>query len=253
MLKNLYVFFMVLSFTGCSSSKKNTKEIARFHLDIGMAHLNNGKYPEGLAELLKAKRLDPDNPIILNHLSLGYFVRERYFEAEKWLLRSIQLKPNYMEAHNNLGRVYIEMGKYDKAIEQLKIVLSDLTYSTPEKAQFNLATAYFRKGEYIKSRDLVQLVWKTNEFHCSSFVLYARSLYELKDYEEAQKAFEKSLLKCKKGGEGRMPEIRYYNALALYKRGQKGESLKKMQNIIKLHPKSPYAKRASIILRAVAK
>lgn len=252
MLKSVCVFVMMLFFIGCSALKKDDEKIARLHLEIGVAHLNEGNYPRGLKELIKANSLDPDNPVILNYLALGYFVREKYYESEKWLLRAIELKPEYMEARNNLGRVYVEMGKYDQAIKQLTMVLSDLTYSTPGKAQFNLATAYFRKGDYIQSRDTVQLVWKTNKFHCPSFILYGKTLYELKNYSESKTAFEKALLKCNQVGKKR-PEIHYYSAMADYKLGRKQESLKQMQDIIKLYPDSSYAKRASVMLKVIAR
>ena len=50
-------------------------------------------------------------------MGLCYNKIGRAEDAVDCYLKSIELKPDYAHAHNNLGIVYRELGEYDKAIE----------------------------------------------------------------------------------------------------------------------------------------
>jgi tetratricopeptide (TPR) repeat protein len=56
----------------------------------------------------------------------------------------LNLKPDFPEAHNNLGNAYSEQGEIDKAIEHYQIALKlKPDYSD---AHYNLGIAYQKKG-----------------------------------------------------------------------------------------------------------
>ena len=81
------------------------------------------------------------------HCDLGKFYGElgRYTEAIESLKQAIRIKPNLAEAHNNLGIVYGLRGLYTEAIEAYKQAI----FIKPgfAEAHFNLGVAYSINGD----------------------------------------------------------------------------------------------------------
>ena len=65
---------------------------------------------------------------------------KRWSEAEAPLKRAIQLKPDYAEAHSNLGWVYNNLGRFAEAVPPLKKAI-ELDPKMPE-AHFNLGLTF---------------------------------------------------------------------------------------------------------------
>ena len=183
-------------FTGCvSRGPKNTAR-AKFHLQIGTAHLSKGNYPAALAELLTAEKLDEQNPVIQNNLGLAYFVRKKYNTARLHIEKAIKLKPNYTDAKNNLGRIFIEMGLYKPAIKTLKEASHDLTYQEPEKILSTLGWAYFMNKDFELARQELSRSLKIRRKNCITNNLYGRTLFEMKEYQIAADSFDQTLEVC---------------------------------------------------------
>jgi len=64
-----------------------------------------------------------------------------------------------MEAHNNLGMIYQEMGFLDKAEEEFKKVAADVNYPNKEMPYYNLARLYS-----------LRLDWETAQFYADKAV-----------------------------------------------------------------------------------
>jgi uncharacterized protein HemY len=58
---------------------------------------------------------DPDNPMILYSLGNELFNEKNYSEAEEYLRRAVQSKPDYSVAYRMLGRTLYELGEDVKA------------------------------------------------------------------------------------------------------------------------------------------
>jgi tetratricopeptide (TPR) repeat protein len=69
-------------------------------------------------------------------------------EAKREFKKALSIKPDYSEANNYMGTIYLEEGLYDKAIEKFDLALSNVFYETPAKALNNIGLAYYKKGDY---------------------------------------------------------------------------------------------------------
>lgn len=237
----------LFTLTSCATSSSDKKSMADVRLRVGTAHLQQGNYPQALTELLTAAELDPGNPIIHNNLALAYYVREKYPEAEQHLKAALEIEPKYSDARNNLGRVYIGMKQYDQAIQELTIVVNDLTYPSPEKAQSNLALAYYKKGDYLKARDVSLAALKSDKSFCPAQSVYGLSLFFLEDYRKAVAAFERTANQCDREKE----ESHYYSGLSYYKLGSKEKATARLQEVITLFPEGEYADKAKNMLTII--
>jgi len=76
------------------------------------------RFDQSIAELKKAKELDPLSPMVGCDLADGYLHAGRGAEAEAELHRIIDLYPDFVPAHSYLGSVLIEDGKFDEAMTE---------------------------------------------------------------------------------------------------------------------------------------
>lgn len=217
-------------------------------MEIGTSFLTNGQNPQALQHLLKASELDPYNPLVYNNLGLTYYVMEELSLAITNFKKSVELNSKYTDARNNLGRTLIESGDYKSAIYHLQIAAKDLTYVNPEKTWSNLGYAYFKSNNLKKAKKSLIKALKIKRSHCGTMTLYGRTLFELKTYKSAAKAFDESIGFCAKVSHDQQL---YYSALSYYKLGQIGESVSRLKELITKYETGEYNKKAKQLLKVV--
>jgi Tfp pilus assembly protein PilF len=129
---------------GPSSKERRSAEI---HHDLGVDALRTGRYPEALREFDAA--LAVDDGFAEAHrgralvLDFGFGRSE---DAEKAYRRAVALRPDYSEAHNDLGQLLARTGRYDAAIAEFDAALDNMLYREPYLARCNKGLALHRMG-----------------------------------------------------------------------------------------------------------
>jgi len=126
----------------CSAPTANMKKEASARMQMGVTYLEQRNLPAAMRELTKAKELDPDNPATDMMLGLAYQKRGDLEKAEEYLRMAIRKKPDYAEAHNNLGNLLSLQGKSEEAIREYEKAVENVTYPTPEYAYYNMGREY---------------------------------------------------------------------------------------------------------------
>jgi type IV pilus assembly protein PilF len=247
--KKLFFIFLCPLFVSCSTGQKN-KELASRHLDIGNSLYATGKYPHALRELLKAKRLDPKNPYILNSIGLTYQARERSDLAITHLKEALKILPTYTECRNNLVRVLIENKRFNEAEKELKIVKSDLTYGAIDIVYLNEGLFYFDQKKFELALEPFAKSIQFSRGSCSPHQFYGRTLFELKRYAEAATALDRAINFCQAAGND---EPHYFSALSYYRSGDKRKAAVRFDEIVKLYPNGLYIERSKSLLELVKK
>ncbi|NMC74000.1 MAG: tetratricopeptide repeat protein [Geobacteraceae bacterium] len=157
----IMTFLTVAVCTGCSVLEASQKK-ASYHYQMGLSFLAEGNYTRALIDFTEAEKITPDDPLLLNYLGQVYFLKKRYDLAETRYLRAIAIRPAFSDARNNLGVNYLEMKRWDDAINQLTIVKDDIFYQNHDAACMNLALAYFGKGDYATALTLLRPVVSSN-------------------------------------------------------------------------------------------
>ena len=212
---------------------------------MGVGYLGSGNYPAALRALLEAERLDPKNAFIQNYLAIAYYVRGHFVEAEIHLNRALTLNPDYTEARDNLGRLYVDLGRVDEAIQILKLVVNDLTYVTPEKGFYNLGLAYTRRGDDLDAMTQLEHALKAKRDFCVAKQLYGQVLYRLDAYRKSIDTLESTLKLCP----GNQDETEYFLGLDHFKLGESALASESLNQMISQHPRSPYVARARSTLK----
>ena len=127
--------------------------LAEIHYDSGRVYIQDKNFYGALEELVQAVELAPDNPDYRQMLALTYYARKMYRQAIAEYTKTLQLKPNHVEANMNLASLYIELKNWDLAIPHLEAAQTGrlLKRREHEILYNNLGLAYYGTGEYKKS------------------------------------------------------------------------------------------------------
>ncbi len=137
---------------------------------MGVTYLQQRNLPMAMKELSRASELDPDNPEVDMMLGLSYRERGDGGKAEEYLRKAIDKKPDYAEAHNNLGIVLASRRAWDEAIREFRTAAENVQYATPEWAVYNAAEAYRSKGDAANAKEMYRRSIRINERYAPAYI-----------------------------------------------------------------------------------
>ena len=127
---------------------ENQTKIAQALKKEGDIAQTQGDYTAALTRLLEAEKFIPRDPYLQNSLGLAYMGKRRDDLAVMAFKKAIAIKPDYVEATNNLGAAFLRQKKWDQAIDIFDKVLDSLLYPTPHYPLSNIGWAYMGKKEF---------------------------------------------------------------------------------------------------------
>ena len=149
-----------------------------------------GRTEESLAEINRARSLDPLS--LSMNFSLGWrlYMARRYDEAIAQLLNTIEMDPTYLLAHIVLGQCYEQKGQYSEAIVELQKAASIAPDSPPVLAA--LGHVYAVAGKHVEALQLLEDL-KAQSAHRYVSPVYLAFIYAgLGDHDQAIRWLDKS-------------------------------------------------------------
>jgi tetratricopeptide (TPR) repeat protein len=103
----------------------------------------------------------PKDPVLLNKIGIAYQQMMQLENARKSYEQSVRLKPDYVEALNNLGTVYYARKSYRRAMSWYQRALK-LAPQDPKSSSIymNLGTAQFARKQYDRATQSYQAALK---------------------------------------------------------------------------------------------
>jgi type IV pilus assembly protein PilF len=240
---SLFLYLLCfLCLWGCASwSSQEKKEKAQMQAQVGMSLLESGNYPEALSALLHAYELEPEDPTILNNLGLAYFYRGKPEKAKFYLQKALKQNYQFTDAHNNLGRILLELGEYKASEIHLKKAVEDLTYPKPEKPYLNLGLLYFKTNRYQEAKKASEKSVYYDKRSCASNTLLGRSYYQIQEYFLSASILDKAIGYCPFQS---ADEAQFWSGMSYLKLGDIDKTKSRFNEIVKLYPESPYRTQA---------
>ncbi len=104
-------------------------------------------YREAIDAFREALRKDP---VLYNKIGIAYHQMRQLDTARKNYEQALKIKPDYVEAMNNMGTIYYAKRSYRRAISWYKKALRAAPPTDPKTASIymNLGTAYFARKKY---------------------------------------------------------------------------------------------------------
>ena len=144
----LFAAFCALLLVSCSGmSAAQRTQAAEIHQQLGDNLLSQGDPRGALKEYMQSVEYE-DSPEA--HLGLGVIYAwslGRPDDGEKEFKRALEMRPDYAEAMNNLGALYIQRGRFGEAIAPLEKAAKDPLYKSRVLAQSNLGWALYKAGQ----------------------------------------------------------------------------------------------------------
>ncbi|MBI4698921.1 MAG: tetratricopeptide repeat protein [Nitrospirae bacterium] len=145
------VLFAVLPFILTAQILYAQKPTARTFFDLGIQYSEKAEYSQAIDAFKQAIRLKPDYAEAHCNLGHALYGFHRYTEAADAYKKAVEIKPGYGEAYIGLGIVSSMLGRNDEAVEALKKAVK--IYPKNAEVYYNLGNIY---GELKKYRDAVE-------------------------------------------------------------------------------------------------
>lgn len=119
------------------------------------------------------------------------FDEGRYEESEKFLRKSIEMKPDFADSHKNLGYLLTKMNRAEEAVEEWRIALE----LDPEdyKIHLNLGSYYLDRNEFTKAKEKFETTLKLEKKCGPAHVGLGLILSANGDINGARKKFETAI------------------------------------------------------------
>jgi len=169
----------------CAGPSAERKQEADARMRMGVTYLDQRNLPMAMRELAKASELDPGNAEVDMALGLVYKERGDMAKAEEHLRRAIGKKPDYADARNNLGSVLAGRKAWDEAIREFEAAASNVMYTTPERAYFNLGEAYRVKGNPANAEGAYRMALRANGQYAPAYIALSSVLGGQGKWDEA--------------------------------------------------------------------
>lgn len=122
----------------------------RLYLARGAARERLGRWPEAEADLVRARKLSPDNAQVLNHLGYGWVDRGLNLdEAMQLISRAADLEPHNGMIVDSLGWAHYRLGEFQRAVIHLERAV-ELEPGDPV-VNDHLGDAYWRVGRRLEA------------------------------------------------------------------------------------------------------
>ncbi len=146
------------SMSTTSSDAEKRKPISSAERARKLVEIANGALVEGdptgaLANLMQAEHEDATLPELHHSKALVFFVKKDLPAAILCARKAVELKPDYSDANNTLGKLLMDQGQVTEAILYLTLAANDPIYRQAFKALTSLGIVEYRRGKFKKAED----------------------------------------------------------------------------------------------------
>jgi tetratricopeptide (TPR) repeat protein len=117
------------------------------HVNLGGALLMHGELSSAWAAVTRAIEIKPDYAEAHNLMGRIFFEQRKFCEAKTAFHEAIRLKPKYAEAYTRLGTIYFEEQEFRQAEAAFHEAVSFMPELKAGPARCNLANALFSQGK----------------------------------------------------------------------------------------------------------
>ena len=150
-----------------------------------------GRQDEALAEIQRARELDPLSLTINTNVAWVLAIGQHYEQAIEQCGKTLEMDPNFALGRYRLGQTYLLSGKYSEAVAELKKAVA---LSGSPRAMAELGLAYALTGNRSEALKLLgQLSEQSKQRHISPFnlaVIYGGLGDKRRALEWLEKAYE---------------------------------------------------------------
>jgi tetratricopeptide (TPR) repeat protein len=182
---------------GTSAAGPSKEDIAKSAavkklFDDGVAASRGGDNDTAVAKFAEATTLMPNCFDCFYNMGYAYAQKKDYAKSEEAYKKSIDLKPDYMDAYNGLAQIYNAQKKFDEAmaISQKAASLAAASGTGGADALYNVGVTAWNNGKAEDAKKAFEDAIKADPKHANSHYQLAMCLINLGKLPEAAAEFE---------------------------------------------------------------
>lgn len=242
--------FLAASLVACVPYEETrpASESAEYHYMMGVSALSERNPTEALKEFLQAEESDDRDPKIQSGLAQAYRLKKAYDLAEQHFKRAIALSNNDPIYYNNLAALYLDMERYDDAVNAFRTAADNLLFDRSELAWTGIGLANFNKQDYAAAERAYQKAISLNtRYYLAPFHL-GELYYNQNRPVESLDMFTRTV-ELAPG----FPGGHYWQGLVYMKMKDTEKAKQSFMEVIRLAPQSETARLAGDYLKILSK
>jgi len=208
--------------------RKSEYKLARLYAKQGNQFYDRKKYKQAAGAYKAALDWRPAYPQYLKNLGWAYWHLSQWKLCESTWLSYASKFSDKVEPYNLLTRLYLRLGRYQKALQTTGKSLQ-LDANQPDE-HLNQARALFADQQYKKAKGLSERLTKRYPNHLAINTFWGEILMQYHDFKRGEKQWRKVL---DLGSES--PRAYYYWVKSLYEEGNYSTAVEKAQEYLKTH------------------
>ena len=158
---------------------------------LGLLLHQRDRHPESVPLLLRSIELDPSNAMYRNNLASAFKDLGRVADAERLYQQALVLKPDYLDAHMNLGVLHHSQGDYPHALVCFERVLQIDANSS--QAWLNRGLALYEMARESEALDCYRHAGRLVAGDAGKLQSLAAAWRETGELDEAQACLQQAL------------------------------------------------------------
>lgn len=172
--------------TRSSTDEPDERRRARIRLELASSYYAEGKTEIALDELRQVISIDPNFADAFNLRGLIYMRLGDNRQAEDSFRRSLQLNPRDADAAHNYGWLLCNMQRYPDSIRTFQMALASPIYADRAKTHMALGLCQARAGQLPDAEANLKRSYELDPANPITGYNLARLLYQRGDFERAQ-------------------------------------------------------------------
>jgi type IV pilus assembly protein PilF len=217
-------------------SEPDLEQASALNIQLALGYIEREQLGIAQEKLEKAIEQDPDN--IDAYTTMAYLKRiiNEYEEAEDYYLKALDIKSNDPGIHNNYGGLLCQMGRYEDALEEIKLAYESPFYETPYLAYANAGTCLLDKGDYKDAEKMLRKALRDQPRYAGALLSMAEIGVKTDKYLMARAYIQRYHAVAKPSAESLWIQIQAEKAL-----GAEDHYLKYAKQLLKQYPDSDEA------------
>ncbi len=195
----LVIVLIVLGLACSTKQEKDpckNKEYPKIMKDKTRVDFAREDYYTALEDILEVKRCTPKDPEVYYWLGRIYLARQEKDKAKDNFQIAVKLRSDYPEAHMALGILALEEKDYETAITHFKIAAENELFREAHIAWNNLGWVYLQMGREKEAEQALERSLVLNPNFCMTYCNLGELRSRQKRYQEAEENYKKALELC---------------------------------------------------------
>jgi Tfp pilus assembly protein PilF len=231
-----------LAQAGPAVAQAQTEAESKFN--VGLTHLRENRPTLALEQFKQAIKQDGKNPYFHKGLGLAYLQLQKYDDAVQALRKALELNAYYADVRNDLGTALLLSGRRPEGKAELVRAYNDPTNPSPDLSARNLGQAYFEEKDYEQAANWFRSSLGRNKGLADAYLGLADCQVAVNRNDEAIQTLE--------GGLKEAPEhagVLLSLGQAYFRAGRLSESRAKLEEVGRRDPRGPAGRRAGEMLK----